>query len=49
MLHMLVPQFCAPCRLRHKFYAKIRWIVSYVKYLPIQGLRAGICALAHSQ
>ena len=32
MLHMLFCQFCAPCRLSRKFYAKTQLNVTYVKY-----------------
>ena len=35
MLHMLYWQFCAPCRLSRKCYAKSQQNVTYVKFAPI--------------
>jgi len=35
MLHMLLSQICAPCRLSQKYYAKSDPNVTYVKILGI--------------
>ena len=46
---MLWLQFCAPRRLRRKFYAKNGRNVTYVKFLQITRIWSKNCGLAHSQ